>query len=82
MAEVLARLTEEGARQFATEVTEALAVAEETNDLAGVQYVLNAWWVSGLFACHEDFGKALDAADEVGPELLTPEQVGELLGVA
>jgi hypothetical protein len=81
MNEVLAALSDDGLLLFTTEMVEAVEHAQETGDLDAIQYTLNAWWVSSLFATHDRIHQAIEAAESSTDEPMTVQQVGEYLGV-
>lgn len=84
MKVVMDALTDDGRAQFLSELYAALDEATEQNDLATVQFTINAWWVSRMFALHPQFQEAVEAAARSleTDELLTAEGVAEYIGVA
>lgn len=59
---VMNALTDEGRAEYLRELYAAIEKATEAGDYAPVQYVVDAWWVSSMFAQHPKFEEAIDAA--------------------
>lgn len=79
---VMESLNSEGRAKFIAEIIFALQEAEKTDDLARVQYVVSAWWVSRKFGMHPDIRAAIESAERDQGPALTIEEVAKLLGVA
>ena len=62
MATVMKALSDKGRADFLSELYEAIAESAARDDHAPVQYVLDAWWVSGKFVLHPQFDAAYEAA--------------------
>ena len=62
MASVMDALTDAGRADFLSELYGAIEDAAASNSSAPVQFVVNAWWVSGKFIAHPQFDAAVEAA--------------------
>jgi hypothetical protein len=62
MASVMAALSDQGRADFLRELYGAIEDSAAANDSAPVQFVVNAWWVSGKFITHPRFDAAVEAA--------------------
>ena len=83
MKVVMAGLTDAGRADFLAELYEALDHAQASNDLVSVQFVVDSWWVSRMFAQHPRFDAALEAAEAsiTTDRHYTPDEVQELLAL-
>lgn len=82
MDDVLKALTDQGRSEFMHELVDALAQAKVADDLAPVQHVVNAWYVSRQFLTHPEIDPALDKAFDIeGSNVYTIEELGTRLGV-
>lgn len=61
MASIMSALTDAGRADFLSELYGAIEDAAAMNDSAPVQFVVNAWWVSGKFISHPGFDAAFRA---------------------
>lgn len=62
MDAVMNALTDDGRAEYLRELYAAIEKSTETGDHAPVQFVVDAWWVSSMFAHHPKFEEAIDAA--------------------